>query len=66
MIFHINATLPAKKSGIEHAELKRIRLFEKNKIKQKLVLREWDPNLHAQARKEHLSDDQLLNLFYLI
>ncbi|MCZ9311219.1 accessory Sec system glycosyltransferase Asp1 [Weissella koreensis] len=63
MIFHINATLPAKKSGIEHAELKRIRLFEKNKIKQKLVLREWDPNLHAQARKEHLSDDQLLNLF---
>lgn len=63
MIFHINATLPAKKSGIEHAELKRIRLFQKNKLSQKLVLREWDPNLHAQARKEHLSDDQLLNLF---
>ncbi|QIL51201.1 accessory Sec system glycosyltransferase Asp1 [Weissella coleopterorum] len=63
MIFHINATLPAKKSGIEHAELKRIRLFKKNKLSQKLILREWDPNLHAQARKENLDDDQILNLF---
>lgn len=29
MIFHINATMPEQKSGIEHAEIQRFMLFKK-------------------------------------
>ncbi|KRN74891.1 hypothetical protein IV73_GL001014 [Weissella kandleri] len=63
MLFHINATMPAHKSGIEHAELKRIKLFAQKQVPQRLVLREWDPKLHLQLQKEALPDALVLNMF---
>lgn len=63
MIFHINATMPEQKSGIEHAEIQRFMLFKKNHITQKLVLRDWDPECHRQTRAAGIDDDDLINMF---
>lgn len=63
MIFHINATMPEQKSGIEHAEIQRFMLFKKNHITQKLVLRDWDPECHRQTIAAGIDDDDLINMF---
>lgn len=63
MNFFINATMPDHKSGIEHAELKRLDLFNKNSEPAKIVLRDWDPNAHVTANQAGISDEQIINLF---
>ncbi|MCM0582648.1 glycosyltransferase [Weissella diestrammenae] len=63
MIFHINATMPDHKSGIEHAEIKRFNLFKHFNVAQRLVLREWDPNGHVNVNAAGISDDELINMF---
>ena len=63
MNFFINATMPKQKSGIEHAELKRLDLFNKNEEPVMVVLRDWDPNAHINANNAGIADDQLINMF---
>lgn len=63
MNFFINATMPDHKSGIEHAELKRLTLFNKNNEAAKLVLCDWDPNGHITANQAGIQDEQIINLF---
>jgi len=63
MIFHINATMPDHKSGIEHAEIKRFNLFEHYGIDQRVILREWDPNSHINANAAGISDEKMINMF---
>ena len=63
MNFFINATMPKQKSGIEHAELKRLDLFNKNEEPVMVVLRDWDPNTHINANNAGIADDQLINMF---
>lgn len=63
MNFFINATMPKQKSGIEHAELKRLDLFNKNNEPARVVLRDWDPNAHINANNAGIADEQLINMF---
>lgn len=63
MNFFINATMPKQKSGIEHAELKRLDLFNKNNEPVMVVLRDWDPNAHINANDAGIVDNQLINMF---
>lgn len=63
MIFHVNATMPRQKSGIEHAELKRFKLFNDHGADSRVILRDWDPNAHYNANDAGISDDQLINMF---
>ena len=63
MIYFINFNLPEKKSGIEHAELKRMKLFAEYQTPAKLITREWSANLHDVAAAAGLVDDQLLSMF---
>ena len=63
MFFHVNATMPRQKSGIEHAELKRFKLLTAHGVDSRVVLRDWDPNVHTNANDAGISDDQLINMF---
>lgn len=63
MNFFINATMPEHKSGIEHAQLKRLMLFNKYKTDSRIVLRDWDSNAHLNANAAGISDEQLINMF---
>ncbi len=57
--------MPVNKSGIEHAQLKRIRLFKNHQVPAKIVTRDYDPQLHYNQiiSKSGLDDDDLLNEF---
>ena len=63
MIFFINESMPANKSGIEHAELKRINLFKKMHQPAKLILRDYDSQTHYLTNLAHLNDDDVINMF---
>ncbi|WP_282801966.1 glycosyltransferase family 4 protein [Secundilactobacillus kimchicus] len=63
MFFHVNATMPRQKSGIEHAELKRFKLLNGHGVDSRVILRDWDPNVHYNANDAGISDDQLINMF---
>ncbi len=63
MNFFINATMPDHKSGIEHAQLKRLMLFNDHQTDSRIVLREWDPIAHLNANAAGISDEQLINMF---
>lgn len=63
MIFFINATMPKQKSGIEHAQLKRMALFNLYKTDVRLILRDWDPVAHINTNLAGVSDKQLINMF---
>lgn len=63
MIYFLNSGFGENKSGIEHAEIKRIHLFDYHHQPCTLVTREWDRSLHSITAKAGISDDQLLNLY---
>lgn len=63
MIYFINFNLPEQKSGIEHAELKRIKLFKAHHVPAKIITREWSTTLHEVAAKAGLGNDDLLSVF---
>lgn len=63
MIYFINFGMPDHKSGIEHAELKRIKLFEKYNTPCRLVVRDWSRNLHMTANAAGVDDDHLIGMF---
>ncbi|WKN28265.1 hypothetical protein MUB42_03325 [Apilactobacillus kunkeei] len=63
MNFFLNSSFNEKNSGIEHAQLKRAKLFEKFGEDYRLVFREWNPLLHFYLNNNGISDKYILNIF---
>lgn len=63
MIYFINFGMPDKKSGIEHAQIKRARLFDQHHADYKFLLRDWGQWVHFETRAVGLKDDHILNMF---
>lgn len=63
MIYFIDFGMPVKKSGIEHAAINRMHLFEKHGVDYRLLNRDWDANLHSETRKMGIDDTHLINMF---
>lgn len=63
MFFFVNQYLLSSNSSVEHAEIKRLKLFKANHTAAKLVTRDFDPIIHATVKRFGLDDDQLLNMF---
>ncbi|AVK61572.1 poly(glycerol-phosphate) alpha-glucosyltransferase [Lactobacillus sp. CBA3605] len=63
MYYFLNDNLQFSKSGIEHAELKRLELFKQHQIPAKIVTRIFAMNLHAVMADAGLADTDLVNLF---
>ncbi|CAH0416244.1 glycosyltransferase [Periweissella fabaria] len=63
MIYFINFGMPAKKSGIEHAQLKRAHLFDKNKTAYYFLTRDWVYDSHVTAHEAGINDSQMINMF---
>lgn len=63
MIYFVNFGLPEKKSGIEHAEIKRLKLFQENNCPCKIIARDWTRDLHTTANAAGVDDDHLVGMF---
>lgn len=63
MLYFINFGMPDYKSGIEHAELKRLRLFEQHDYPCKIIIHDWSRDLHATAARAGVDDQHLLSMF---
>lgn len=63
MIYFINFGMPDNKSGIEHAELKRLQLFKRHQEPAKIIARDWNRTLHETANASGVDDDHLLGMF---
>lgn len=63
MLYFINFGMPDYKSGIEHAELKRLRLFEEHHYPCKIIIHDWSRVLHKTAANAGVDDRHLLSMF---
>lgn len=63
MFFFVNQYLLSSNSSVEHAEIKRLKLFAKNGVAAKLVTRDFDPVLHHTLPRFGLKDTQLVNMY---
>ena len=63
MNFFVNATMPKQKSGIEHAQLKRLALFNEHQTEARLVLCDWDPVSHENLAAAGVDDAQVISMF---
>ncbi|MDR3241413.1 MAG: glycosyltransferase [Lactobacillaceae bacterium] len=63
MNFFMNANMQKQKSGIEHAQLKRAKLFRDHQTPFKIVVRDWDPMLHTNTTATGLLDSEVLSMF---
>lgn len=63
MIYFINFGMLDQKSGIEHAELKRIKLFERYDQPYQLIVRDWNRSLHMTTNAAGIEDEHLLGMF---
>lgn len=63
MFFFVNQYLLSSNSSIEHAEIKRLKLFKENHTPAKLVTRDFDPIIHSTLGRFGLENDQLVNMY---
>lgn len=63
MYFFVNQYLLSNNSSIEHAEIKRLKLFKDHNAAAKLVTKDFDLIIHATLKRFGLSDDQLVNMY---
>lgn len=63
MFFFVNQYLLSNNSSIEHAEMKRLKLFKDHNTEAKLVTRNFDQIIHGTLRRFGLTDDQLVNMY---
>lgn len=63
MFYFVNEYLLSSNSSIEHAEIKRLKLFKRNGTPAKLATLDFDPIIHATLNRFGLTDDQLINLY---
>ncbi len=63
MFFFLNDGINFNKSGIEHAQIKRLRLFNAHHTPAKIVTRQLAMNLHEITADAGISDSNFVNLF---
>ena len=63
MYFFVNQYLLSNNSSIEHAEMKRLKLFKDHNVPAKLVTQNFDLIIHATLNRFGLTDDQLVNMY---
>ena len=63
MLYFLNFSVPINKSGIEHAQLKRLQLFKDNNVEAKIVTRDYDANLHYNIKVSKMDDSDVINMF---
>jgi poly(glycerol-phosphate) alpha-glucosyltransferase len=61
--FFVNQYLLSSNSSVEHAEMKRVKLFRQHDTPAKIVTRDFDPVLHETITKFDLADDDVVNMF---
>lgn len=63
MYFFYDDNIIFKKSGIEHAEIKRLKLFNEKHVPAKIITRALSLNLHDVIDDAGIYEDQFVNLF---
>lgn len=63
MYYFVNQYLLNQNSSVEHAEIKRVKLFEQHQTSAKIVTRDFDLVLHQTIQKFGLTDDNVINMF---
>ena len=63
MLFFLNDNIQRNKSGIEHAQIKRLHLFEKYHQPAKIVTRQYSNELHLVTAEAGIDDRNFINLF---
>ena len=63
MYYFLNNRLDANSSGIEHAEVKRLKLFKRNHVKAKIVMSEFNRFAHRNLPLYGMTDDDYVNMF---
>lgn len=63
MYFFVDQYLLSSNSSVEHAEMKRVKLFKKHDTPAKIVTRDFDLVLHNTLKKFGLTDDDLVNMY---
>ncbi len=63
MLFFFNDNIQENKSGIEHAQIKRLNLFKKFNQPAKIVIRQYSNELHHVTNASVIDDADLVNLF---
>lgn len=63
MYFFVNQYLLNSNSSVEHAEMKRVKLFAKYQTPAKIVTRDFDLVLHSTIQKFGLVDSNVVNMY---
>lgn len=63
MYFFYDDNISFKKSGIEHAEIKRLRLFNEKHVSAKIITWTFSMNIHDVIADAGIYEDQFVNLF---
>ena len=63
MLFFLNDNIQHNKSGIEHAQIKRLHLFEMFDEPAKIVTRKYSNELHMVTEEAGIADEDFVNLF---
>ncbi|AVK61073.1 poly(glycerol-phosphate) alpha-glucosyltransferase [Lactobacillus sp. CBA3605] len=66
MYYFVNTSINPKKSGIEHAEMKRLALFNQHQVPAQLVTRFFALNLHQTLKNAGIAEKNQVNLFDFI
>ncbi|MFB9768584.1 glycosyltransferase family 4 protein [Lactiplantibacillus modestisalitolerans] len=63
MYYFVNTSINPKKSGIEHAQMKRLALFNQRHVPAKMVTRFFSLSLHQTLKTAGIATDNQINLF---
>lgn len=63
MYFFCTQMIDAKASGIEHAMMKRLKVFQANQQHAMILTRDYNREYHRNLKINHLNAEQALNLF---
>lgn len=63
MLFFLNDNIQHNKSGIEHAQIERLHLFEKYNEPAKIVTRQYSNEFHMVTEEANIDDHDLVNMF---
>ena len=63
MYYFLDSNLATNSSGIEHAEVKRLKLFKRNHVKAKITTKEFNRFVHRYLDLYGMTDDDYVNMF---
>ncbi|CAM3166185.1 glycosyltransferase [Lactiplantibacillus plajomi] len=66
MYYFVNTSINPKKSGIEHAEMKRLALFNQHQVPAKMATRFFSLSLHQTLADAGIAESNQVNLFDFI